>query len=62
MNLTTINDKQYKFIATSEDIGCDMGDLNMGDICKCGAMCVPFHLLLKGRDGNGVFKELKTEK
>lgn len=62
MSSITIKDKQYEFIATSEDIGCDQCDLNVGDICKCGALCDPFHLLLKGRDGRGIFKELKIEK
>lgn len=62
MNLTTINDKQYKFIATSEDIGCDMGDLNEDGVCRNSVICESFHYLLHGSEGCGVFKELKIEK
>ena len=63
MNGITINDKQYKFIATSEDIDCDKCDLNeTGDICKCSVICRSFYELLNGRRGCGIFKKLKTEK
>ena len=63
MNSITINDKQYKFIATSEDIDCDKCDLNeTGDICKCSVICRSFYELLHGRRGCGIFKELKLEK
>ena len=59
MNGITINDKQYIFIATSEDIDCDI-DLNKaGDICKCSVICRSFYELLNGRRGCGIFKEIE---
>lgn len=62
MNGITINNKQYIFLKTSADMGCDQCDLNVDDICKCSVICDSFHLLLNGSKGCGVFKELKIEK
>ena len=62
MNRIIINDKQYIFIETIEDVDCDKCDLNDEDICKSSVICDSFHLLLNGSKGYGVFKELKEEK
>jgi len=57
MNGITIKDKQYIFIATSEDIDCDLNEF--GDICKCSVICRSFYELLNGRRGCGIFKEIE---
>lgn len=62
MNGITINDKQYKFIATSEEVDCDKCDLDEDDVCNNSMICESFHCLLHGIKGYGVFKELKIEK
>jgi hypothetical protein len=65
MNGITINDKQYIFIATSDDfiIHCDKCDLTKdGYSLSCNALCATFHELTRGHGGYGVFKELKEEK
>ena len=65
MNRITINDKQYIFIATSDDfiIHCDKCDLTKdGYSLSCNALCATFHELTRGHGGYGVFKELKEEK
>ena len=62
MNGIIINDKQYIFLDTSEEVDCDKCDLNEQGGCKNSVICESFHYLLHGRGGYGVFKELKTEK
>ena len=65
MNGITINNKQYIFIATSEDytIHCDKCDLTKdGYSLSCNVICSIFHELTRGHGGYGVFKELKDEK
>lgn len=57
MNGITIKDKQYIFIATSEDIDYDLNEF--GDICKCSVICRSFYELLNGRRGCGIFKEIE---
>lgn len=66
MNGIVINDKQYIFIATSEDeycVDCDKCDLKKdGYSSSCDALCINFRYLVHGTNGYGVFKELKEEK
>lgn len=63
MNRITINDKQYIFLETSEEVDCDQCDLDKDDMCNTSLICKHFHCLLHGYDGEvGVFKELKEEK
>ena len=62
MNGIIINDKQYIFLETSEDIECDKCDLHEQGGCKNSVICESFHYLLHGSEGCGVFKELKEEK
>lgn len=62
MNGITINNKQYIFLETSADMGCDQCDLNVDDICNNSMVCESFHYLLHSIKGCGVFKELKEEK
>ena len=65
MNGITINNKQYIFLETSEEddcIDCTECDLNKdGYSLSCNALCVD-NELIHGREGCGVFKELKEEK
>ncbi len=60
MNGITINNKQYIFIETSEDVDCNKCDLN--DKIMCSVICSHFHNLIYESAGCGVFKELKEEK
>lgn len=62
MNGITVNNKQYIFLETSEEVDCDKCDLHEQDSCKNSVICESFHYLLHGSDGCGVFKELKEEK
>lgn len=62
MNSITINDKQYIFLETSDEVDCDKCDLDKDDMCKCSVICRSFYELLNGRRGCGIFKELKIEK
>lgn len=62
MNGITINNKQYIFIETSEDVNCDKCDLNDEDVCQTSVICKHFNHLLHGSEGYGVFKKLKEEK
>ena len=62
MNGITINNKQYIFLETSADMGCDQCDLNDEDVCQSSVICKHFNHLLHGSEGCGVFKELKEEK
>lgn len=62
MNGITINNKQYIFLETSEEVDCDKCDLNKEDMCKSSLICKHFHCLLHGyEDETGIFKELKEE-
>ena len=63
MNGITINNKQYIFPETSEEVDCDQCDLNKDDMCKSSLICKHFYCLLHGYEEEvGVFKELKEEK
>lgn len=62
MNGITINDKQYIFIETREDVDCDKCDLNDEGVCHSSVICEHFNYMLHGSKGCGVFKELKEEK
>lgn len=59
MNGITINNKQYIFLETIEDVDCCKCDLNDEDVCKSSVICKHFNYLLHGSEGCGVFKELK---
>lgn len=63
MNGITINNKQYIFLETSEEVDCDKCDLDEDEVCNNSMICKSFHCLLHGyEDEVGVFKELKEEK
>lgn len=65
MNGITINDKQYIFVESSEDVdygSCGNCDLYKDRICKCVEICKYFYCLINCSEGDGVFKELKVEK
>lgn len=62
MNGITINNKQYIFLETSEDVGCDKCDFYKDEMCKAECVCISFAYLLNRRDGSGILKELKEEK
>lgn len=60
MNAIIINNKQYIFLETSEDVDCDKCDFH--DRTVCSVICTHFHSIIHGNAGCGVFKELKEEK
>lgn len=60
MNGITIDDKQYIFLETGEEVDCDKCDLNE-HLCDC--MCYTMATLCGMKNGmNCLFKELNTEK
>ncbi len=63
MNGITINNKQYIFLETSEEVDCDKCDFYEDEICKASVICTHFYYAIHGSEsGCGVFKELKKEK
>jgi hypothetical protein len=61
MNGITINNKQYIFLETSEEVDCDKCDLDSKFRNGCSFICLHFSEVINGDTSNGVFKELKEE-